>query len=190
LYNYNITKQLKFTPSLRFGLAKLVSHASYNGVQTNLIKGLFDGTLFNWRTNASVSNLGLGLSYSWKLIDRASTVKADVYHVFVDSFNESNKAVEFAEHANMLAVKADMLFPTDFDIYDNRLDFLLLLGINNFFGENRSTLGYTTSYQAGIGVEFPLQWKQKKYGYLRLSGMILWADNMDGWLLTIGYNAE
>jgi len=188
LYINNISKQLQFTPSLRVGLAKMENHARYNGVLANLYKDLFDGVLFNWETNASVVNLGLGLSYTWKLIDRYSSIKADVYHIYVDSFAESNVAVRFSEHANMLAVKADMVFPTDVTIRGDRLDLVLLLGANNFFGENRRTLGYTTSYQAGIGAEFPLKWGQTTYGHLRLSGQVLWAPNMEGWLLTIGFN--
>jgi hypothetical protein len=190
LYEYSISKHLRFTPSLRIGVAKIENHASYNGALTNLFKDLYDGTLFNWETNASVLNLGLGLSYTWKFLDRHSSIKAVVYHIYVDSFDESNAAVKFSENANMLAVKADMVFPTDVTIHRDRLDFVLLLGANNFFGENRRTLGYTTSYQAGIGAEFPLKWKQTTYGHLRLSGQVLWASNMEGWLLTIGFNPE
>jgi hypothetical protein len=87
----------------------------------------------------------------------------------------------------MLAIKADMIFPTNGYIADNRLDLVLLLGTNTFFGENRDTLGYTTSYQVGIGSELPLHWSNKERGHMRLSGEVLWADNMRGWLLTVGY---
>ena len=88
----------------------------------------------------------------------------------------------------MLAIQADMIFPTDLFIGEKRLDSVLLLGSNTFFGENRRTLGYTTSYQLGIGSEFPLSWDQTRRGHIRLSGQVLWANNMRGWLLTIGYN--
>lgn len=190
LYEYNVSNHVQFTPSLRAGIAKMENRATYNGEQTILIKDLSDGTLFNWTTNAGVYNLGLGLSYDWTLLDRASSVKADVYHVIVDSFNESDPAVTFTEHANMLALKADMVFPTNLVINEQRLDFVVLLGVNNFFGENRRTLGYTSSYQAGIGGELPLKWRQTMYGYIRLSGQVLWADNMKGWMFTIGFNPK
>ena len=190
LYGQALTQQLSFTPSLRTGVARMKNHATYNGSQINEIKDLFEGTLFNWNTYASIINLGLGLDYDWTLRNRASSIKADVYHVIVDSFNESNAAVKFTERANMLALTADMIFPTDIHITDKRLDFVLLLGVNNFFGENRHTLGYTTSYQFGVGSELPLRWKQSQYGYVRLSGQVLWADNMKGWLLTIGFSPE
>jgi len=65
---------------------------------------------------------------------------------------------------------------------------VLLLGTNTFFGENRNTLGYTTSYQAGIGSEIPFSWDGKRRGYIRLSGQALWGENMRGWVLTLGYN--
>jgi hypothetical protein len=190
LYEYNFTEQLRFTPSVRIGLAKLENHANYNGVLTNLIKDQLDGIALNWNTNASILNLGLGLSYNWKLLDRTSSIKADVYHAIVDTFDESSDAVKFTEAGNMLAVKADMIFPTGLNVHGERLDLVLLLGAHEIFGENRDTLGYTTSYQTGIGTEFPLRWKQTRYGHLRLSGQVIWANNMKGWLLSLGYNSE
>ena len=189
LYEYNISKQLRFTPSLRLGLATMENKTKFNGAQTNQVKDAIaiDRSQINWSTNASFLNLGIGLSYNWKILDRASSIKADVYHSFVDSFDESNEAIKFTEDASLLAVKADMIFPTKINIHDERLDFVLLLGANNFFGENRNTLGYTTSYQAGLGAEIPMRWGQSKYGHLRLSGEVLWAENMNGWLLSLGY---
>ncbi len=190
LYEYNISERFKFTPSAHFGLARLQNQASYSGVLTNLIKDQYEGTLFNWSTNASVSNIGLGFSYNWKWLDRTSSIKADAYHVLVDSFDESNSAVEFKEHANMMTVRADMIFPTRTYLYGERLDIVTLLGANNFFGENRRTLGYTSSYQAGVGAEIPLKLEQSIKGHLRFSGQVLWAENMRGWLVSIGYNPQ
>lgn len=187
LYEFNLYEHLKVTPSLRAGIARMKNTADYNGVLTQQIKGLFEGKILNWHTNASIVSTGMGLSYDWTLLDRDSSFKADVYHIYVDSFRESDAAVKFTEHANMLAVNADMIFPTAIRIYDHRLDVVLLLGANQFLGENRHTLGYTTSYQGGIGGELPLNWGGKTYGHLRLSGQMLWASNMKGWLVTIGY---
>ncbi len=190
LYEQNISKQLRFTPSLRVGIATMKNDAIYNGVTINQQIDDLDGIFYNVDTNAHVLTLGLGLSYNWKVLNRASSIKADIYHSIVGSFDESHKAIKFTEEASMLALKADMIYPTEINIHDERLDFVLLLGSNYFFGENRKTLGYTTSYQAGIGAEFPIKWEHKKYGYLRLSGQVLWAENMDGWLLSIGYNSD
>ena len=190
LYEYQLSESLRFTPSLRIGLAKMNNDATYSGPLADMIRDTYDGILFNWQTNAAILNLGLGLSYNWKLLDRQSSITANVYHVIVNSFNESNAAVSFSESANMLSVQADMIFPTELALSEERLDFVLLLGGNCFFGENKRTLGYTTSYQAGMGMEIPLRWDKKEQGYLRVSGQVLWAENMDGWLLTIGYNPD
>lgn len=195
-YEYYLSKHLLFTPSLRFGLAKMRNHARFNGELTNILKPLYNGKLFNWNTYASVSSIGLGVSYIWKLLDRFSTIKVNAYRTYVNSFNESNSAVVFNESANMIALKADLIFPTGIKIYGYRLDFILLHGTNNFFGENRNTLGYTTSYQAGTGIELPikwkvpLNWKEKLFGYIRLSGQFLWAENMKGWLWSVGLNLK
>ena len=190
IYEQELTEHLRFRPSLRAGVARMDNRATYNGVLTNSIKDQLEGTLLNWETNASVINLGLGLGYDWSLRDRTSSIKADAYHVYVDSFGESNAAVKFTERANMLALKADIIFPTNFAVAEKRLDLVLLLGTNSFFGENRRTLGYTTSYQLGVGSELPLSWEDRQHGHIRLSGQVLWADIMRGWLITVGYNPD
>ena len=190
LYEYYLTEHLFFTPSLRLGVARMKNHASYNGVLTDIIKNQFEGTLFNWKTNSSIQNLGLGLDYKWKLLGRSSSITTNVYHIMVDSFSESNEAVKFSENANLLSMNADMVFPSKITLLQDHVDFILLLGVNNFFGENRETLGYTTSYKVGLGAEHPIKLGQNKSRYLRVSGQLFFADNMNGWHLTIGYKTE
>ena len=190
LYESNLNQHLSFTPSLRLGMVRMKNNAKYNGVLTNVIKDGLEGTFFNWKTNAHIFNIGLGLNYNWKLLDRSSVLSANVHHILVNSFSESNEAVSFKETASMLTLKGEIIFPTALTIQDHRLDVVLLLGSNHFFGENRNTLGYTTSYQTGLGAEFPITINQKNYGYLRASGQMLWANNMDGWIISLGYNSE
>lgn len=190
LYERALTKRLRFTPSLQLGVAKMRNEATYNGPLTNASKDTWEGTILNWNTNASVINAGLGLSYDWILASRTSHVNANLYRVVVDSYNESNPAVKFRESANMFTLDADMIFPTEMYIAHKRMDYVLLLGMNSFLGENRHTLGYTTSYYAGVGTELPNIWSSEKAGHLRVSGQVHWATNMHGWLVTIGYNPE
>ena len=88
----------------------------------------------------------------------------------------------------MVALKADIIVPTPLNIFNYRIDFVFLPGVNYFFGENRNTLGYTTSYQVGIGWELPLRFLQYDFGFARLSGNYFWAKNMKGWLFSLGLN--
>ncbi len=190
LYENRISEQWHFLPSLRLGVARMDNKADYFGPLTNAVKDQFEGTIFNWDSNSAILNLGLGIKYDWTLLDRSSSIVASVYHVIVDSFNESNDALKFTEKANLLSVKADLIEPTEIYIDDHRMDLVFLLGVNHFFGDNRRTLNYTTSYEAGIGAEFPLKYVNTTYGHIRFSGQALWADNMSGWLITVGYNPE
>lgn len=187
LYERTVTEHLRFTPSAQLGLAQMYNRADYHGPLSDLLRAQSDGTIFNWSTKATVTTFGIGLSYDWKLQDRPSSVKADVYRFYVNSFGASNSTVGFSERANMLTVKNEMIFPTPINLYGDRLDFVALAGINNLFGQNRNALGYTTSYQLGLGAELPLKASRFAKGYVRLSGQMLRASNMQGWLLSIGY---
>lgn len=190
LYDRRLSRHWHFMPSARLGVARMRNKADYVGLLTNAIKDQFEGTFFNWDTNSAILNLGLGLKYNWTLLDRSSSITATVYHVIVDSFNESNQVLKFTEKANLLSVKADLIEPTEIYIAEHRMDMVFTFGINHFFGDNRRTLDYTTSYEAGIGTEFPLKYANTTYGHIRFSGNILWSENMNGWMINIGYNPD
>jgi len=190
LYDYNLSKYLVFSPSLRIGITETENRTSFNGSLANApIPPEFE-SLINWKAKSSIVNIGLGLGYNWKILDRPSSLKGDVYRSLIKSFDETKPVAEYNEQANLLSIKADMIFPTTFNVYDERLDIVLLLGVNSFFGENRHVLGYSNSYQAGAGLELPLKWKQKKYGYVRFSGQIIRANNLEGWMISLGYNEK
>lgn len=186
LYKHALTDRLQFAPSLRLGITNITNSASFSSgappEEANEAKAELELT-----SKASVLNLGLGLVYNWELGGRPSSIQADVFHTVVDSFGETGNAPKFTESANMLAVRADMVFPTEWAINGGYLDYVLLAGSNHFFGDNRDALGYTTSYQAGIGAEIPLKWHQEQHGYLRFSGEVIFGDGIDGWLLSASY---
>lgn len=190
LYERKLSQQFRFTPSLRLGATHLSNTASYHGAITNSIKDAFEGTLLNWNTDSAMLNLGLGASYHWKIMNRDSRIGANFYHFMIDSFHESNPAIRFREHANLLSIDADMIFPSHEALAGKRVDFIVLLGNNIFTGANRDTLGYTHSYRTGVGAELPFRISQGLDGHLRLSTQVQRAHNMRSWLLTLGYNTE
>lgn len=187
LYEKDITKHLQFTPSLRVGASTLQNNADYYGELTNAISEVADGSLLNWDTNTALVSIGSGFRYHWRLLDRESRINTNVYRIRVNSFDESNDLLHFDEVANMLSINGDMIFPTNVHLFDERLDMVLLVGSTTFFGENRETLGYTSSYQAGFGSELPVRWNKKIAGHVRFSGQFLWAQDMSGWKVSLGF---
>lgn len=190
IYEKKLNKRLSLIPSLRAGLSRIENRTNYNGDLTRELRTQLDEVLFNWRTDTALLNVGLGFRYNWKIFDRSSTLDTNIHRLAVESINEDNDNLKFSEQTNMAKFKADIVIPTNFEIENRRLDAILLLGTNYFFGKNRNTLGYNISHQVGTGCELPLKWHQKAYGHLRLSGQFLWAKNMRGWMITMGYNPE
>jgi hypothetical protein len=189
LYNYKIAKNLLLRPNIRYAFGGLKNDASYHGPQTIQIADQLDEAhLFNWETNASIINIGVGWTYFYKMLDRISNVRIDVNHVYVDSFNEDHEDLKFSEQANMAALRSDMIFPTGMKIFGEDLNFVVLLGTNYFFGENRNTLGYNTSYQAGFTIPIPIKWNQKKLFDLNLGYQYLWAEKMSGSAILYGFD--
>lgn len=191
LFDHKLNKNVTIEPKIRAGIVRLNNSASYYGEFTNsVVKPVYDGSLFNWNTKASVVSVGLGLIYDWQLGGRDSTVSTYVYHLNMDSFDESNEAVKFNAKANLASLKADVIVPTFATIYGKRLDAVLLGGSSLFFGENRDTLGFTSIYEAGLGIEYPIKGDKFSFGYVRLSGLVSRGENVRGWSVSLDYHPK
>jgi hypothetical protein len=134
--------------------------------------------------------MGLGWTYFYEIFELTSNLRLDVNHVFVNSFDEDSRDVSFSERANMTALRTDLVIPTGLAVWGEDLNLILLLGTNHFFGENRNTLGYTTSYEAGLVFPVPVKWNKKRLFDLKVGYKWLWAEKMNGvcWIFGIGLN--
>jgi hypothetical protein len=191
LYEKGLPHGFYISPSLRFGITETRNHTVYEGFESDEISNLLDGTLLNWHLRTRTVELGLGVGYRLKLGDRTGRIESTLSHALAESFDESDAAaLGFSEGINVLSTLIDVIYPTDLSFLDDRLDLVLLGGHHHSFGENRRTLGYTDSYQLGIGLERPLNVGTRIRRYLRVSGQVLWAEKMNGWLLSISLDYD
>jgi hypothetical protein len=190
LFDYKLSDNVTLEPKIRAGAVHLVNSASYHGENADFYRLLLDGTVFNWNSKASVVSLGLGLIYDWQIVGRDSTVQAHAFHLNMDSFDESSDAVKFNTDANMATLKADIIIPTRATLFNGRLDAVALGGSTVFFGENRRTLGFTTLYELGAGIEYPIKGDKYNFGHVRLSGLLLRGENVRGWMMSLDYNPK
>ena len=189
IYNYQIAKSMLLRPNIRYALGIMQNDAIYHGSQTIQIADQLDEAhLFNWETKAGILNIGLGWTYFYEMLERTSNVRLDVNHIYVDSYDEDSKDIKISERANMAALRSDLVFPAGMKLWGEDLNLVLLLGTNYFFGENRKTLGYTTSYEAGFIVPIPIKWNQKKLFDLNLGYQWLWAEKMNGSSFLYGFS--
>lgn len=176
----------QYVPGARLGVLRMTNSADYSNPNNPLIAEL-EGKYFNWKSHAALLDLSLGLHHHWRVLNRESLLDLTIHRMQVDSFNEQSKEVAFSEAANLASVQSEMIFPSGLRLSQRGVDGVLFLGSNVFFGENRKTLGYTASYRAGLAADIPIPHLK---AYIRLSGQLLRASNMRGWLLSIGYQAE
>ena len=187
LYNFKISTDMLLRSNIRYALGNLQNDTRYHGSLTKQIADqLQESHLFNWKSNATILNIGLGWTYFFEMLEYTSNLRVDVNRAYIDSFNEDNEGVKFNEQANMAALRTDLLFPTGIKFWEENLNLVALLGMNYFFGENRKTLGYTASYQAAIVIPFPIKWGQEILFDLKLGYQLLWAERMNGTCLIFG----
>ena len=103
---------------------------------------------------------------------------------------ESNQKVAFDTNANMASLQADIILPTSTSLFNRRLDAVLLGGSSLFFGENSDTLGFTTLYHLGAGMEYPIKGDKFNVGHIRLSGLVIRGENVRGWMVSLDYNPK
>jgi hypothetical protein len=190
LFDYKLSDNIILEPKIRAGVVRLANTASYHGETAEFYRPLLDGTFFNWNTKARVVSLGLGLIYDWQIVGRDSTVQTHVFHLNMDSFDESNDVLKFNTNANMATLKADIIIPTSATLFGRRLDAVALGGSTVFLGENRRTLGFTTLYELGAGIEYPIKGDKFNFGHVRLSGLLLRGEHVRGWLMSLDYNPK
>ena len=185
LHEKDLPRGFYVASSLRLGITATRNRASYTGFSDDAVRTLLDGTLLNWHLRTRTVEIGLGAGYRLTLGDRTGSVESTLSHALADSFDESDPALAFGESVGLLSTVVDAIRPTGAELLGERLDLVLLGAHHHSFGEDGRTLGYSDSYQLGLGLERPLGPAGGSRRYLRLSAQVLWAERMDGWLVSV-----
>jgi hypothetical protein len=186
LHSYQITNNLHLHPSLRLGTSKTGATPYYNGTDQGISSELQNG-IYNWETSALVTNIGLGLEYDTSLFQKHMSISSTVHQFFIDSYNESIEDVKYNERATILETNISLFLPfSDYGInWKGR--FSLISDIDVFLSENRHTLGYTAAYAFGGGLNIDTS-LDRDANEIYLNAKTIWARNMSGWLMEVGYS--
>lgn len=169
-------------PALDVSVARLENRASYSGAASAL-QPLFDGTLFNWQSNAWLVTPSLGLEWATTIDDAKATVRGHVARSWISSFDETDPVLSFSEATNGYSIRADYARPTGHRLADRPLSWVAYGGFAGFFGANRDALGFDSVAEVGGGIELPLVADQPKAERLRLAAGYLFGPDVRGWTL-------
>jgi Solitary outer membrane autotransporter beta-barrel domain len=177
---YPIGNGFSLASGLGIGISRLENKTDYSSNQGgDFLESLFEGTLYNWDTNASVTRASIDLLYDKRHGKYRVKGSTHLSYSYVDSFGESGKFAGFSDHAGMLTFKLDVRHPLNIDLGEHPLYVIGHLGNTTFIGSNRDQLDFTYYNELGasLGIEkFTL-------GFLTILG-----GNVEGLSLVFNYN--
>ncbi|MFT6275893.1 MAG: hypothetical protein ACJA09_004015 [Alcanivorax sp.] len=148
-----LSEAFSLTSELGIGIIRLKNHADFSNLAVEeLLAPIFDGALYNWDTNASVTRASLGLRYEKdhnKFKIKGSGHFSDSY---IDSFGESTRFAGFSDHAGTPTFKLDVRHPPNMELRKYPLYLIGHLGNTTSTGSNRNKLGFDYFNEAGISI--------------------------------------
>jgi hypothetical protein len=177
---YPIGGGFSLASGLGLGVSRLENNTDFSSNRGgDILESLFEGTLFNWDTNASVTRASLDLLYDKQHGKYRVKGSTHLSYSYVDSFGESREFAGFSDHAGMLSFKLDIRHPLSIDLAEHPLYIIGHLGNTTFIGSNRDELDfeYYNELGASVGIEkFTL-------GVLAILG-----DNVEGLSIVFNYD--
>lgn len=172
-------------PALDAGLTRLANQSDYSGSGV-LLQPFLDGPIFNWNSDAWVLTPHLGIDWVPDTPGRRIAVHAHTAWSRVATYGESDRARRFTETAGVYSVRAEHAMPTTLRLFERQVEWALFGGHSGFLGPGRSTLGFSSVAEVGIGLQVPLSSKSEASKRLRVGFSYLFGTHVRGWTVSMG----
>ncbi len=144
------------------GVTHLENDTDFQGPTIESVQPILDGIITNWKTNAAIYDLRLGLDYrNQPELSRGVSVKTRYTFAHSDSFGESRDFPAFEENTHVVSILGEYRHPWGFSVGEFPVFGIVGAGATAFLGDNRDALGFTHFYQAGYSLALDFS----KHGY-------------------------
>ena len=181
---FEIGEGLSFTPILNGGLARIDSHADYDGPGASVSSALLDGIAFNW--DGWTRSLGTAARIDWlqPLGEEHELELVGRYDLrWTETFDTDDVAQEFSSRLQLVTLRADVVGPTGFSAFGHPVGWRGMVGYRNFaegdlFGVRHLVL---------LGGALELEAEELPLGRtVSLSGAVIVGDDVKGFTLGVG----
>lgn len=182
---FDIGHGVTLVPAFDAGVTRLSNRTGYSGAAV-AFQPLFDGTVFNWDSDAWIVTPHLGIDWVPDIPGRRITVHAHTAWSRIETYGESDPARSFRENSAVYSLRADHALPTTMTLFDRQIEWALYGGYSGFMGPRRSILGFSTVSEVGIGMQAPLAAGSDASKRLRIGVSYLFGQNVHGWTVSVG----
>jgi hypothetical protein len=167
-------------PSVSAGLSRLKSKMTISDpFFEDILNTVYDGSLYNWSTNATIGRAHLALLYDRYHGSFRFKGGAHLSYAYVSSYNESSKFAGFADDSGTAIVKMDVSRRINDASAKHRIYLIGHIANTTFLGDNRQQLDFDYFNELGLSLGID------NYA---MGVMAVFGDDVSGVSLTFNYN--
>ena len=185
--SYPITQHFKLRPYLSLSVSDLQTEILVDGLLTTAPIGSATTTaVFNTSAQMTSTSGTLDALYSRWFGDNRLELSAHYTLIYTDAFSEDNPVLETQAWNDVLQIKSRYSGPTRLTSIGRPWRWQLYANHTNFLSQDNISLGYTSLFEFGAGVEWqmnikPLDW----FGWqmLGLKAGVITSSNVEGYFM-------
>lgn len=186
-----VNKQLVLLSTISAGYARLENKAEYNGEFANtFLKPALEGVVFDWDADTRLLGASLGADYQLELSHFDVEVTGSLAYNNVKTFGSSSEFIEFSSDVTTFDVELNTIHPTGWLIRKHPVALVTTLGNTTFLGPHRHAFEFSHFFEAGVALETDLSASRGRLKRIRLGLKVIFAENVKGWSLIVGYRLK
>jgi hypothetical protein len=187
--SFPMTRHFKLRPYLSLSVSDLQTQGTYEGLLTTTPTGsTLSGGSFSSKAQMLSTSGTLDALYSrWYGVNRLE-LSAHYTLIHTDAFSEDNPVLETEAWNDVLQLKSRFSGPTNLSTSGRFWRWLLYADYANFLSQKNISLGYTSLFEFGAGMEWqmnikPLDW----FGWqmIGLKAGVITSEHVDGYFIGI-----
>ncbi len=178
---FPFNEHFKLRPYLSLSVSDLQTQSVVDGLLTTTSTTVFNSSAQMLSTSGTVDAL-----YSRWFGDNRLELSAHYHLIHTDAFSEDNPVLETEAWNDVLQIKSRYSGPTRLTSIGRPWRWLLYANHSNFLSQNKVSLGYTSLFEFGVGMEWemhikPLDW----FGWqmIGLKAGVITSSNVDGYFM-------
>ena len=151
---FEVNEEVTLTPIANVGIARLENNTDYEGPGSALTAAIADGIAFNWDSTALSYGTALRAEWDRDLTDRHEFSLVGRYDLrWTESIEEDDPVQDFSTRAQTITLRADIVGPTGWQIYERSVNWRATVGGKHFIeGDLFDVEDY---FEVGGGLEMP-----------------------------------
>jgi len=185
--SYPMTQYFKLRPYLSLSVSDLQTQSIVDGLLTTDSSGnTATTTVFNSKAQMLSTTGSVDALYSRWYGDNRLELSAHYHLIYTDAFSEDSPVLETEAWNDVLQLKSRYSGPTRLTSIGRPWRWLLYANHSNFLSHDKVSLGYTSLFEFGVGLEWqmnikPLDW----FGWQMLGWKagVITSSNVDGYFM-------